>query len=38
MSSIEELMQAALVAPEERRTEALRVLRGDAGQDADVMG
>ena len=25
-------MQAALVAPEERRTEALRVLRGEAGQ------
>lgn len=36
MSSMEELMQAALVAPEDRRTEALRVLRGDAGQEAEV--
>lgn len=36
MSSMEELMQAALVAPEDRRTEALRVLRGDAAQEAGV--
>jgi len=30
MSAIESLMQAALTASEERRQEALRVLRGDA--------
>ena len=36
MSGMEELMQAALVAPEDRRTEALRVLRGDAGQEVEV--
>ncbi len=35
MSSMEELMQAALVAPEDRRAEALRVLRGEAGQKAE---
>ena len=28
-------MQAALVAPEERRAEALRVLRGDVAEDAE---
>ena len=31
MSALEELMQAALGAPEARRAEALRVLRGQAG-------
>lgn len=36
MSSMEELLQAALVAPEDRRTEALRVLRGNAAQKAEV--
>jgi hypothetical protein len=36
MSSMEELMQAALVAPEDRRNEALRVLRGDAGRETEV--
>ena len=36
MSSMEDLMQAALAAPEFRRTEALRVLRGDATQDIPV--
>lgn len=30
MTAMEELMQAALVAPEARRAEALRVLRGEA--------
>ena len=35
MSAMEELMQAA-PAPEKRRAEALRVLRGDAGQEAEV--
>ena len=30
MSGFEELMQAALTAPDERKAEALRVLRGDS--------
>jgi len=35
MTAMEELMQAALVAPEDRRAEALRVLRGEAAPDAE---
>lgn len=31
-----DFLAALLTAPEERRTEALRVLRGDAGQDAEA--
>jgi len=37
MTAIEELMQAALVAPEARRTEALRVLRGEAAQEVEAV-
>ena len=36
MSALEELMQAALVAPEERRAEALRLLRGGPSEHAEA--
>lgn len=35
MTAMEELMQAALAAPEGRKAEALRVLRGEAGAGAE---
>lgn len=38
MSGFEELMQAALVAPEDRKAAALRLLRGEASPTPTVVG